>query len=595
MKAVTQPLSISPASRRSLLGVGGYLDKDANLFIWPVIGGQITFSNGSGRLDVYRTHRMKYHATRGNVNLYEEWVNRIITELRRIKANLISHDIAVVDANGKVTFKTRYDFERFLALEVWSSAVLNIYEKFPREIADYSERFFCASFAADQPMAWRFDVVPGPFEVYITPPTNTLAGITRVRINKGIWTALMKAMGVRARMSCILWEMFYKEFSSSEKAVTIEDIINLLSKKSMSPVDYDGNFDNLDYIITMVMVLKIWEMTRQGIDLPDYKISCEWHSIVREVADAQVETTFSVISNSWNTSQVRVPPSDLPHVADLNILPITRNESIKYNDQVKVLSNKILKGFDLLDANSSISREVPVVGFNEIIESSVIPTYRWVEIKCFNAVDNGQNIAYNRLFGTYHAATLDQEATIIIGSVFPQDLYTEKPTTVGMKLEPRHWKIIFEAFFGMNPIASTPSGYIHFLFGQASIYGPNHYFVDIMSLFDTSDSMTSRFYGFPSVTELDWKEIEYNMMQEANRYREEENKQIESDALAVKEKELALAKEKEKLAQEKAAAREKAKSTKTAEKLAELKEKKAKKQEEADKAKAEAVAALKVS
>lgn len=503
-KVVGQPLTISPASRRGLFGIGGYLDEHARMWMWPVVGGQITYANGEGTIDIFRVHdldvEMLLIPDKGrNTSWYED----IVEEMGKIKKELLSQGICYTDPNGRVIFNTRYDFERFLNLNVWQSSVLRIYERFPRGAALYSECFYASAFMSGL-IPWRFTVQPGEFEVYIEPPRNSLAGLTRVRINKGVFLGYSYLLGFNKRWAAKVWEMFYKQNTSNVKLTSVDDIINLLSKKSMNPLTYvspNRTFDSVDYTIMAVFYLKIYEQTRQSLDLPDWKFSTKWHTIVRGVADAQIEQIFKIISDSWTRSQVLVPDSDLKYIAENNILPIT-NDIGGYNP-------KDLKVTGFSDIQGSPESRIPVVDMVEIKEEVSnedglvrLPVYKWVEIYTYNPVQNVANIAYNRLFGNYHAASLEGEAQIIIDSVFPQDLYTEKPQTVGMKLEPRHWKIIFETYYGTNPIGYTSSDVYHFLFGQASIYGPNHYLITLRSLSiepPYSEAFRSNLYGLPNV------------------------------------------------------------------------------------------------
>lgn len=479
---ITMPTGVGLSPRYGLFGISGYMNEHGTGYTYPHIGGDISQSN---QIDMYRYTRVHGKDSLSEIK-FKKSLDREINRLYQILTKKIrGQDPAIRVVKNRVEFKSAFDLERFLNDDIWRSVTLNIYEQYPKDHSQMSEQFYVPAFM-NGCIPWYF-TVEKDYEVYISTPNNTLGGLTRIRYNKGVWEAWKQFQGYKLKTSGLIWEYLYKLYSDSKMKVTsTNDIINFLNHKTFNPMEYEPSkeiaFNNLEYIIMNTIDLKLFELTRQQLDLPDWKFTTKYESIMRHVSDEQVAKAATTFKETWNSTQIRVPSGDLPSVASLYILPITTMSGI---DKKKTDKQGFRYGFDQGGWNNE-----PRVGLVEVLASEKTPfeeladerlnaDLEWVRIKTINATPDEQYVTYHRTFGTYHGSSLDKECNFIVNQIAPLESYTIKPETVGMKLEPRHWKIVFDSIGSVLPIASTANSNIHFLFNQKSFYGPKYYLPDL--------------------------------------------------------------------------------------------------------------------
>jgi len=466
---VTEPLTTSPTSRYGEIGFAGYLDDNGASWWYPEIGGQVVFANGRGEYTEWRVPVLDH-------DVHAQWQQQALQPaIDDLVQAAISHG-GIIEVNPHhYYFNSEFDLDRFLALDVWETNMLRLYEQFNRiagrEMANREEAFYAPAFTGTR-IARSF-TMDDTYDCFLQTPINSLAGITRVRWNKAYWQALNISMGFAPKIGPLRWKRFYKLFNGKEKYVTSDDILNYLASFGNNPLEYVGNLSSLTKLIRRVMTLKAYEITRQAIDLPDWESNREFVSIVRNVSDEQVNKNFEIISNNWQRGQILVPEGDLTTVDTINILPLM--------EVTPAFATGFVDGFDfgIYGADPKVS----ICQVTDFRQAGVNPFLHWVEpVRVINDVANASFVNINRVFGHIHSATLEKEAILRISMIYPVDTYREKPLTMGMKLEKRHWPIHFEDIAVTTPIWSTPYDNVHDLFNQASWLGPKHWMVDLNTI-----------------------------------------------------------------------------------------------------------------
>lgn len=487
---ITLPTGVGLAPRYGpLFGQSGFMDQHGVGYLYPHMGGDISQSR---QIDMYRYTILGENKGPKNGPTYKaEWEDLIDKAIGEIYKFFIKraqgNDPVIKIVGNQVTFRSTFDLERILNDDIWRAVVVNLYEKFPKAWPSSNESYYVPAFMGGS-IPWTF-IVENNYECFISTPTNSIGGLTRIRYNKGVWQGWKNYQKFKTKIHGPDWEYLYKLYSDSKmKVTTTTDIINFLNHRTFNPMEYKPvsngqkmTFSNMAYIIMNTLNLRLFELTRQQLDLPDWKISTKYESIMRNVSDEQVARAFTVISDTWNNTQIKVPVGDLPSVSTLMILPIELDNQVSGKcayqfgfDKGAWLGEPRLN-FCQVRVNGDDSEE-------ELEESN--GKLRWVRIKTINAAESEEYVTYHRTFGTYHGSSLDKEANFIINQIAPLESYTIKPVTVGMKLEPRHWKIVFDAIDSVNPITTTANSNIHYLFNQKSQYGPKFYLPDIDGLQD---------------------------------------------------------------------------------------------------------------
>lgn len=513
-KTVTLPLVGGMANRYGVVGHGGYMDDYAQMWIWPTIGGSISQNDGIGDVTLYRLPQTP------NARLYPKeaagvaaWQNEVSIQMRKLRGELIDSGLVRSEHDGLgLSFSSRSKLNKFLTLEVWNTVTNDIYEKWDPGYTLKKEVYFVPTFYGPKSrLPWTFNV-KDDYEVYIDTPKTSIAGVTRIRYNKGVWMALMTYFGFKPKTAVLVWEMLYKLYTEDvTKRMSSDNIFDIIMRKVMNPCAYQGTFPILHYIISVVTLSRLYELTRAQLDLPDWRLDTKYYIEIENVSDEEVKKNMTAISESWSQGQVRTPIGDLPKVQDLKILPIIGEaRQVQRTVRGKRLLNKLQPkhepreegsvGYNFADFGYGFDdgewNDEPRLFLTEISKHKDVEdpgNLDWVDLKVLNPTDHEAQISHNRTFGTYHSSSLDTDSAIIISSIYPIEIYTTKPKLYGMKLEQKHWRVNFDTTPDINPVTEASVGTVHFLLNQKSFYGPNYYLVDIDDLLGPDGN--TAFYG----------------------------------------------------------------------------------------------------
>lgn len=380
--------------------------------------------------------------------------------------------------------------------------------------------------------------MPGQFPVegngviYIEPPKNSKAQLTRVYVNMGIWSAVLHSLGYANRLVCPIFEWLDTSYANN-KVIDGIGLINALSAEGFSPVGYQDDVvsmledigqiigaerTNMIFrvarllwdLISKMLLLKIFELVRQQISEEDYKFETKYIVFYPQMPDEQFKQQLDVLNNAYNVDSVRVPRGSLGHKKELKIFPFTTNQSTGYRiDRINadvpanlsIPQTQTVGGRAQLQHDSSEYEGIPAVGFCEVrfdmiaaedpnhtgltytVEGTGVPEgaltngrFLWVDIQLVTAVEAQQAASFNRITGDL---TLNnEESTVIFSIVYPTSLNMIPPITNAMAFEQRHWPLIYKWFLMRNPIIQVPTRRESKLYNQASIYGPRSYLVN---------------------------------------------------------------------------------------------------------------------
>lgn len=495
---VDMPLTLAQASRMSIVSMGILLEETGVAWPYPVIGGSIQFSSLKGTMTVMRNCTMDFKSKQ-----LKAWYRYVVTPA--IADLVMAFAKFTTGTDQMISFESQFDLERWLASDVWQQLVRRVTSSFPRnDCVGYTEKFYGFGFT-DSDINWSFFVENKNFECFIVPPSDDLGGITRVRQGKGLFSAIMTFFGFKFKSLGTWWEFFEKNYGTKDvKTVSYSAIINWLAGKGNTPVGFNGAIQLPAYCLWKALILKIFEIVRQQVSLNDWKIELPYSVIMRNVGDKQVTDHFTTCYQDWNSTQVRVPVGDLPHMSDLKLLPITTTHETtrwdaSFNNSVTTGTGRnrpVVKIFQIepltmqkyiydvefrtvIDKKTGEEKDVPIEKTKDYAMSkNVAPDLIWVTIKNFTATDNEQYLAYNKQFGTKTASDTTKRAVCLVNVVYPSEFTTRKIYIPGQEIEPNQWPITLRTLNDNHPPAQVADSRVHLLFNQKTIYGPNYYLID---------------------------------------------------------------------------------------------------------------------
>jgi len=558
---VTEAATVEQNSRYGRFGVGGFKDHHANLYPFRFMGGQIMFSGHQGNLTVYRCPALSYvnsafQTYSKNVGTALEQIADMLAKFIRVNEDVLTdasgniidnYSIVAADLMARFIIHSQYELEKWFTIDTWANITRAIYENFPKSIVEnlngtHQERFFAFSFSEEDGVP---TVLPGSTEItdegylYITPPSNSQANVTRVYINQAIWIALCNILGYSTKGAILMWEEISLDYSN-KKMVTPNDLINWLARDGHNPVGYVDFFNQaanallqpangiggidrqavemLSNMLVRLVLLKVWQLTAQALSMEDWKFQTTYDIYHAGLPDSQFEEALQAVNERWKNTQLHVPVGSMnAKINDLYILPITTTTARGYYTPAVVVNfgeqhdNSYMAGYPAVVFNEIRfdvighlnSTGVMNFGFsNSLFHSSEHENanaetemafskgqYCLVDIVNLTATQNEEILSYNRLTGELDGVSANDEsdAVIRIGVVYPSNLKVCPPDILGLKLERRHWPMIYQYLAIRDPIVVVGTSRESNFYCQQSFTGPNYYLVNSYGLIDEPD------------------------------------------------------------------------------------------------------------
>jgi hypothetical protein len=520
-----------------------------------------------GELHLYRTPLL----TRDNN--YTQYVDKVVMAIERITTDIckrvVVNEDVMTDLYGdnidqyeefykelmnRIYIRSEFQLMEWYITTGWNQVIRSIYEGFEKKITKVpgKEKFYAATFVNRE--SPEITHIPGTIDLadgahlFIKQPDNSLANITRIVINKGVFLTTCEAFGYNNCSAALLWEFYNTMIGDGE--VTVDKVLKVLALDGFRPVgsqdsnmnagttDEDRKYSIIYNFVKHLVLLRVWSMTNQSLNINDWKIVVPYHIFYENMPDAQFEKQNAILTEYWNNTQIKVPDGSLSRRLDLYILPITsmlsrgyqvervtnedggtvQHDSSQYagypcvsfcrinfehklfvKDRDKPISTEMNEG-KLTDTTNI---EVAVEGIDTpkeddgtgaLVPKIALDVYVWVELKILNAVDTSYILSYNKVTGEIDSLAIEEEANIRVGIVYPHNFKrAHKQSITGMKFEKRHWPLIYSYQLLRNPPVSVGMEEELMFYNQQSLYGPHSYLFDTAKIFLSDSTAAKKF------------------------------------------------------------------------------------------------------
>jgi len=492
---LSEPIGQTTLSGYGICCLGGFMEK-GNCTFFPAIGGGIDFNSETLEGNVTLLRYPEIDTGKAD---FGAWQLRAKT-LREATASMISKKLTELedkDASGKdkisklMRILNQFNFHAYIQTMNLEAVTTKLYHGgIIKGLVSYTEKYSTMFFGKSGQQLGATGMLDSGLKYFIARPQNTQGGLTRIRLNKGVWMAWRYQVGYKFKESILEWIRLHDTYGSAgDHTIDVKSIVNaLLDEISKRPTL--ATVPNLSsYIADKIIEIGLFNLTVAGLSRDEWYVESSWSMIKENVSDKQVTAMLKIFTEEWTQPQIIIPNSDLPHKFELKVLPFW--DGSVFDDKLK---EPYLSMIEILFDHTEVGKMTPaqkkaVGGKTTAVAIGVV---RLLTINaCADGSTNANHIMLNRIIGPISSLSDDGRISqISIDAVYPWIMGLQQPADSLIHLEKRHWNLVFMHSSFDSPPVEAENMREAMLVGLKSFLGPQFYLVKVEDFYLASGAMT---------------------------------------------------------------------------------------------------------